>query len=320
MGCARVQCGLVTRLVAQEATRVLQATDRTAPQHRHAAAGHCGLPGADSGLGAVAISPPKSTDFLKALAALDEKDRAEFCRRAGYSYDELSRLTRNQQVHLITRRYLLFAYVATLVAIVLLILGTRQVLQNAGEIEGQLRQIDQKLQIVLVEFERQNSRHKSGFVSPGGSQEAAAASAALTDASVELHGKLEQARDTLTLEKLPPVAQARLRFADATVRLAQYYSNVRRTGDKEAARPNLTELAGEFEHLHLAVAASSGTSLRPWSARSWPATPCGPSIVLRRRSGTTSGPRHGAAKGPAGIHFPLLPRPGSGAAIWNQGC
>ena len=72
------------------------------------------------------IRRQRSNVFLETLESVNKKDRPEFCLKAGYSYDELARLTRKDQMKVITRRYLLLAYLATLVAIVLFALAITQ--------------------------------------------------------------------------------------------------------------------------------------------------------------------------------------------------
>jgi hypothetical protein len=62
----------------------------------------------------------RSKDFLKALEALQPADRPAFCKRAGYSYDDLAGMTQKGRLRTLTWRYLLLAFVATLAAILIL--------------------------------------------------------------------------------------------------------------------------------------------------------------------------------------------------------
>lgn len=52
----------------------------------------------------------RSGDFLKALEFIEAKDRPEFSKQSGYSYSEISRLPRKDQLAIINRKYLLIAY------------------------------------------------------------------------------------------------------------------------------------------------------------------------------------------------------------------
>ena len=61
----------------------------------------------------------KSNDFLRALAAIPKEQREVFCRNSGYKYDELAQLPESQRLKLLTRRYLLLAFVVTVVALLL---------------------------------------------------------------------------------------------------------------------------------------------------------------------------------------------------------
>ncbi len=63
----------------------------------------------------------RSRDFLKALESLNESDRPEFCRRAGYSYDDLAALSKGDRMKALTMRNLLVAYVGSLVGIIVLV-------------------------------------------------------------------------------------------------------------------------------------------------------------------------------------------------------
>jgi hypothetical protein len=65
----------------------------------------------------------KSSDFLSALSKIPAGQRDAFCRRSGYKYDELAQMPENHRLKLLTRRYLLIAFVATVVAILLLALS-----------------------------------------------------------------------------------------------------------------------------------------------------------------------------------------------------
>ena len=62
----------------------------------------------------------KSKDFLAALEMLPEVERADFARRSGFRYDELSALPQKHRLNLLTKRYRLIGYVVTVLAIVLI--------------------------------------------------------------------------------------------------------------------------------------------------------------------------------------------------------
>src|ERR1035441_1129018 len=65
----------------------------------------------------------KSNDFLRALAAIPKEQREVFCRNSGFKYDELAQLPERQRLKLLTRRYLLLAFIVTVVALLLFGLG-----------------------------------------------------------------------------------------------------------------------------------------------------------------------------------------------------
>ena len=72
----------------------------------------------------------KSKDFLKTLELLPKEDRSVFARRSGFRYDELASLPQKQRLKLLTKRYSLFAFVVTVLAIVILGILALLVYQN----------------------------------------------------------------------------------------------------------------------------------------------------------------------------------------------
>ena len=65
----------------------------------------------------------QSADFLKALDAIPRNERANFAQNAGYRYDELAQLSNSERMYILTRRYRLFAYITTLIGLVLILLS-----------------------------------------------------------------------------------------------------------------------------------------------------------------------------------------------------
>jgi tetratricopeptide (TPR) repeat protein len=65
----------------------------------------------------------QSADFLKALEAIPRNERTRFAQQAGYRYNDLAQLSHSDRLSLLTRRYRLLAYIATLVALVLIVLS-----------------------------------------------------------------------------------------------------------------------------------------------------------------------------------------------------
>src|ERR1019366_4847173 len=61
----------------------------------------------------------RSNDFLRALEAIPKEQREAFCRNSGFKYDELAQLPERQRLNLLTRRYLLLAFIVTVVALLL---------------------------------------------------------------------------------------------------------------------------------------------------------------------------------------------------------
>ena len=72
----------------------------------------------------------RSKDFLKVLQALPADEQPAFARRSGYRYDELAALSQKQRLNLLTRRYVLVAYVITIIAIVFLAIRAFAVYQQ----------------------------------------------------------------------------------------------------------------------------------------------------------------------------------------------
>ena len=66
---------------------------------------------------------PARADFLSALDALPRNARATFAQQAGYRYDELAQLSNSDRLSILTRRYRLLAYLATLIGLVLIVLS-----------------------------------------------------------------------------------------------------------------------------------------------------------------------------------------------------
>src|SRR5436190_1277777 len=62
----------------------------------------------------------KSQDFLQTLAKIPKEKRAEFCRQSGFKYEELAQIPDKDKLTLLTRRYILFAVLGTVVALLLL--------------------------------------------------------------------------------------------------------------------------------------------------------------------------------------------------------
>jgi hypothetical protein len=61
----------------------------------------------------------KSNDFLRALTDIPEDRREVFCRYSGFKFDELAQLPEPQRLKLLTRRYLLLAFIVSVVALLL---------------------------------------------------------------------------------------------------------------------------------------------------------------------------------------------------------
>jgi tetratricopeptide (TPR) repeat protein len=85
----------------------------------------------------------RSKVFIELLSKLPKNQRAQAAIDAGYQYDELAQLPKNQRLRLLTRRYLLIALLATLfvagiIVIVAIIEGGKR-----ARLEGELSQIDQ---------------------------------------------------------------------------------------------------------------------------------------------------------------------------------
>ena len=72
----------------------------------------------------------RTEDFLQALDRLPESDRREFAAKSGYRYDELSQLSQKDRKQVLSWRYLLIAYLATLFAFVLIIIAAFIVISN----------------------------------------------------------------------------------------------------------------------------------------------------------------------------------------------
>ena len=65
----------------------------------------------------------RSKDFIRALETLPKDQKGPFAERSGYRYDDLAQLSERDRLKLLTRRYLLFAFLATLVALALILLS-----------------------------------------------------------------------------------------------------------------------------------------------------------------------------------------------------
>jgi hypothetical protein len=78
----------------------------------------------------------RSIDFLKSLALQPEKSRPGYAVAAGYSYDELAGLNPKDRLRVITRRYLLIAYVFTGIAVLLFLLSVLRVVPQYLELRN----------------------------------------------------------------------------------------------------------------------------------------------------------------------------------------
>lgn len=75
----------------------------------------------------------RSKDFIEAADSLPKRERAEYYRESGYTYDELASLPKDQRAKYLVRRYLFFSYLATLVCIALLALSIINSLNQTSE-------------------------------------------------------------------------------------------------------------------------------------------------------------------------------------------
>jgi hypothetical protein len=65
----------------------------------------------------------QSVDFLKSLDALPSSQRANYARQAGYRYSELAQIPQKERIRVLNRRYFLYAYIVTILGVLLLILS-----------------------------------------------------------------------------------------------------------------------------------------------------------------------------------------------------
>jgi tetratricopeptide (TPR) repeat protein len=91
-----------------------------------------------------ALRSRRSKDFLKTLELLPEPDRSAFARRSGYRYDELAFLPQKQRLKLLTKRYRLFAFIVTVLAIVILGIVVLIVYQNSSGLNAAFNQLHKK--------------------------------------------------------------------------------------------------------------------------------------------------------------------------------
>ncbi len=79
----------------------------------------------------------RSADFLSALELAHKKSRPKLATDFGYTYSDLHGLTREQRFKLVTRRYWLIAYLATLIAIVMISVAGYTVMREASKTNTQ---------------------------------------------------------------------------------------------------------------------------------------------------------------------------------------
>ena len=70
--------------------------------------------------------------FLKALDRVNEDERGKFAEEAGYKWDEIANLSPRDRKHALSSRYLLIAYVSTVVALALVFVATLIVTSRAA--------------------------------------------------------------------------------------------------------------------------------------------------------------------------------------------
>jgi tetratricopeptide (TPR) repeat protein len=129
----------------------------------------------------------RSNDFLRALATIPKEQREAFCRNSGFKYDELAQLPERQRLNLLTRRYLLLAFIVTVVALllfglaVLLVSSTNKkegtkVAQTIAQALKPIEEGRRNLQAKLDEEQRRSIRLVAGVQ---GARESASTSARL---------------------------------------------------------------------------------------------------------------------------------------------
>ncbi|MBE9582819.1 hypothetical protein IM792_00005, partial [Mucilaginibacter sp. JRF] len=103
----------------------------------------------------------KSKDIVKIIDRLPENERAEFAKKAGYNYDEISQLSHSQRMKYLSRKYFLLAYIVTLITIIIIILSAMRYNSNGkatsiliSTIETKNKQFEDSLEI---------ERHRSNY-------------------------------------------------------------------------------------------------------------------------------------------------------------
>jgi len=103
----------------------------------------------------LATQHARSETFLKTLDAIPQAQRAEFCRRAKYSYDELAALPAKDRLSLLTRRYFLIAYITTIIGIILLLASAVSSISN---FTSSLQSIDSARIVLQQKLDDERSR------------------------------------------------------------------------------------------------------------------------------------------------------------------
>ena len=244
----------------------------------------------------------KSADFLAALKAVPPSERRPFAEKAGYSYDDLARLPEKDRIKWLTSRHRLIAYIATLIALALLVLAALVAYrQNYSALRADHTRLLQESHAVEAAI----SRFRISVEGAIGSADTAGRLAE----NPELEGigqKLRRAADEfdakyalkLTREMAADLALARAR---AAVALGNYEEAAALLRDSDIAAQTSTTVS------MLLVRADAAGGLGQWSASK---------ALYQRILGID--PNHIAALAGVGNAAWELRQPGESATMWSR--